>query len=343
MKPLPKLFLYLFGVAVVFGIAFVAGRSLVPEDTVANWTREANENSNRHGSMDAAEAHTSHEETYPAGESPATGLSLGQDGYRLGRISAPAAAGSPGEISFQVLGPDGRPVVDYAELHEKRLHLIVVRQDGAEYEHAHPQLDPNTGTWSLPWTWRKAGNYRLFADFQPGTGASPGNLTLSRTLPVAGSYRPETRGLSRTDSVDGFTVSLSGSLKAGQRATLTAGITRNDGGPVQMEPYLGANGHLVVLRGGDLAYLHAHPESGKAKHSTGGADHESSEAGHGAGGDGHETGESDTNDHVHGGSDSPAEVSFEVTPPTPGRYLMYLDFKVDGEVRTARFVLEAGK
>jgi len=30
---------------------------------------------------------------------------------------------------------------------------------------------------------------------------------------------------------------------------------------VQTEPYLGAGGHLVALRGGDLAFLHVHPTS----------------------------------------------------------------------------------
>ena len=31
------------------------------------------------------------------------------------------------------------------------------------------------------------------------------------------------------------------------------------GEPVDVEPYLGAAGHLVALREGDLAYLHVHP------------------------------------------------------------------------------------
>ena len=32
------------------------------------------------------------------------------------------------------------------------------------------------------------------------------------------------------------------------------------GRPIEVEPYLGARGHLVVLRAGDLAYLHVHAE-----------------------------------------------------------------------------------
>jgi hypothetical protein len=36
-------------------------------------------------------------------------------------------------------------------------------------------------------------------------------------------------------------------------------VTR-DGRPVAVEPYLGAKGHLVALRQGDLAFLHVHPD-----------------------------------------------------------------------------------
>ena len=41
---------------------------------------------------------------------------------------------------------------------------------------------------------------------------------------------------------------------------LTLTVTK-DGQPVtDLQPYLGAYGHLVALRAGDLAYLHVHPE-----------------------------------------------------------------------------------
>ena len=33
-----------------------------------------------------------------------------------------------------------------------------------------------------------------------------------------------------------------------------------DGKPITPDPYLGARGHLVALREGDLAYLHVHAE-----------------------------------------------------------------------------------
>jgi hypothetical protein len=46
--------------------------------------------------------------------------------------------------------------------------------------------------------------------------------------------------------------------RAGEETHLRFTITRN-GAPVAVEPYLGAGGHLVALREGDLAFLHVHP------------------------------------------------------------------------------------
>ena len=57
-----------------------------------------------------------------------------------------------------------------------------------------------------------------------------------------------------------------GKLASGQ--TIAAGaemafdVTRN-GRPVAVEQYLGAKGHLVALRQGDLAFLHVHPDEGR--------------------------------------------------------------------------------
>ena len=60
--------------------------------------------------------------------------------------------------------------------------------------------------------------------------------------------------------MDGYTVTLDGDLAPGQTSKLTLKVTK-DGKPVtDLQPYLGAYGHLVALRAGDLAYLHVHPD-----------------------------------------------------------------------------------
>jgi hypothetical protein len=76
---------------------------------------------------------------------------------------------------------------------------------------------------------------------------------------------------------------------------------------VHTEPYLGAGGHLVALREGDLAYLHVHP-----------------------GGHGDEEA-AQTHDDA---------VTFVSTFPSEGRYRLYLQFKHDGRVHTAAFTRE---
>ena len=231
------------------------------------------------------------------------GLSLEQGGYTLGEIEAPQSPGTPGELAFTLTDPTGAPVTDFAVAHEQRLHLVVVRSDGAHYRHAHPELD-DAGRWSVPWTWDAAGTYRVYADAVP-TGGDP--ITLSRTVEVAGDVVPVRAGApTTTASVDGYDVTLDGSLQVGTASRLTLEVTR-DGEPVTtLEPYLGAFGHLVALRDGDLAYLHAHPEGAEAAP----------------------------------GEVSGPTVAFAVEAPTAGRYLLYLDLRVEGQVRTAAFPAE---
>ena len=51
-----------------------------------------------------------------------------------------------------------------------------------------------------------------------------------------------------------------GAVRAGRESELTFAVTRN-GRPVSLQDYLGAKGHLVALRQGDLAFLHVHPDA----------------------------------------------------------------------------------
>jgi len=83
---------------------------------------------------------------------------------------------------------------------------------------------------------------------------------------------------------------------------------------VTVEDYLGAKGHLVALREGDLAYLHVHPTAGGHEPMATG-----DEGGHGG----------------HGGDG--ALVAFATEFPSAGRYRLFLQFKHGGRVHTAAF------
>ncbi len=102
-----------------------------------------------------------------------------------------------------------------------------------------------------------AGSYRLFADFSHDGE----NQTLATDLRVDGPADllplPEPAATAVSDG--GYDVRLdAGAVRPGQEADLRFTITK-DGEPVRTEPYLGAGGHLVALRDGDLAFLHVHP------------------------------------------------------------------------------------
>jgi len=64
---------------------------------------------------------------------------------------------------------------------------------------------------------------------------------------------------------DGFRIGLAETTaRPGEESQLEFAVTRN-GRPVQLQDYLGAKGHLVALRQGDLAYLHVHPDADSLK------------------------------------------------------------------------------
>ena len=225
------------GLAVVLGVAWAAGAAVGPV-------------------VDEPEPMAHAGDGMPAGhvELPG-GLAVAQDGYRLELADGALAPGTR-RLAFTILGPDGQPVTAYDVEHEKRLHLIVVRRDFTGFQHVHPVLDETTGEWATD-VRLTPGAWRVLADFVP-TGAE--DLTLGADLLVPGEVAPPPAlPVRRTDTVDGYTVTVAGDLVAGEHSMLTMTVTRNGAPVTDLQPYLGAAGHLVALREGDLAYLHVHP------------------------------------------------------------------------------------
>lgn len=281
----------------VFALAFTIGGVAVPEETVRDWSA-ADEGHDDMGEDTEGDDHGGHD------VDPPRGLGIEQDGYLLGEVTAPASPGEAGTLSFSISDSHGEPLTEYETSHEKDLHLIVVREDGTHFRHVHPELGSD-GSWFLPWEWDAPGAYRVYADFVPPTGE---DVTLSRTFQVDGDFSAsQPLAITPTAETGDFTVSLAGELIAGEASELTLTVSR-DGEPVTaLEPYLGAYGHLVALREGDLAYLHVHPEG----------------------------------EEPEPGVASGPDIVFAASAPTPGRYLLYLDFQVDGQVHTAQFAVEA--
>ena len=300
MSTTTRLALFAAGLAAVFGISLGAG-SLV--GTVGPAAAAEEEPMPGHASPAGDEAHGGAQHDAAAPADVPKGLQTAQDGYTLALEQPALPAGPATEVVFSVLGPDGRPLTSYRASHDEDLHLIAVRRDLTGFQHVHPELGGD-GTWrtTLALT---PGEWRVFADFVPAGGEG---LTLGTDLSVAGSYSPEPLPApSRTAEVDGYTVTLDGDLVAGEMSELTLRIAK-DGRPVtDLQPYLAAYGHLVVLRDGDLAYLHVHP----------------------------------TGEPGDGRTEPGPEVRFATTAPSPGTYRLFLDFRHGDVVRTAEFTAVA--
>ncbi|NEA31785.1 hypothetical protein [Streptomyces sp. SID13031] len=233
------------------------------------------------------------------------GLAVSQSGYTLVPEATFFQPGKAQTLAFTIQGPDGKAVTQYTQTHEKDLHLIVVRRDLSGFRHVHPTRAAD-GTWSIPFTFTAGGQWRIFTDFQPT--ALGKTLTLGADVNVSGLYIPvPLNEPASAYSIDGYDVTLAGSPVAGKESELTFSVSKAGKPVTDLQPYLGAFGHLVSLRGGDLAYLHTHP-SAEAK----------------AG--------------MKGG---PA-IKFGTTFPTAGTYSLFLDFQHAGKVRTAEFTVTVG-
>jgi hypothetical protein len=289
-----KIGAYTLGLVAVFGAAAGIGNAVGPVGPAET--------------PHSAPAHTESGEHGVASEGQSAelpgGLLVSEDGYTLDVAEADPSAGTA-PVSFRILGPDGQPVTAYDTRHDEDLHLIAVRRDLSGYQHVHPELAAD-GTWTTPLD-LTAGTWRLFADFDP---AGPDEaLTLGTDVDIVGAYDPQPLPEpSRTAEVDGYSVTLDGELVPGEESELTLSVSR-DGQPVtDLQPYLAAYGHLVVLRDGDLAYLHVHPAGEPAD----------------------------------GRTEPGPDITFYATAPSAGDYRLFLDFQHGDVVRTAEFTARAG-
>jgi hypothetical protein len=218
-------------------------------------------------------------------------------------------AGQPATLQIVVHGPHGDDAVtDFELVHEKSLHLFVVGQDLDYFAHIHPSLDAKTGAFTIALTLPAAGVYHLFADFLPTGGSPQVAHHVVVTAGFAGDLRPPAHltPLPPVAVQDGMKIRLdTPQLVPGRRALVTCRITdAATGKPIgDLQPYLGARGHLLVLSDDLTQYVHSHPAADDPER-------------------------------------LPSDVVFDVMFPQPGAYKLWAQFQRHDRVTTVAFTVD---
>ena len=244
MNAVARLAIFAGVLAALFGGGAVAGGAIDIDRSEPNAKGDAHgEEKAEHGGGENA-AH------------PVRGVAVAENGLRLAVEDPELELGRTETVRFRVLEENGETVRDFDVEHTKRMHVIVARRDLSGFQHLHPEQAAD-GSWSLPLELEDAGSYRIFADFSH----EEERTTLASDLRVDGEVdlKPLPAPAPVATSDDGYDVRLdAGTVERGKKADLRFTITK-DGKTIQPERYLGAGGHLVALREGDLAFLHVHP------------------------------------------------------------------------------------
>jgi P-type Cu+ transporter len=158
----------------------------------------------------------------------------------------------------------GDPVEDLVRTHQVWAHMILTRSDLGTFAHIHPAPTGRPGRLQVTATLPTAGRYLVHTEFR--RQGEMANVLDRTTLEVAGAQPPlvpAAAGEVRSATEHGVTVTLSGDAVAGETSDLDLAFTdARTGAPVTgLRPYLGAAGHVVILRQDGTRFAHAHAET----------------------------------------------------------------------------------
>lgn len=243
--------------------------------------------------------HTQHKQ--PEHQHGATGEKGSPASLMLTADPVKPTAAQPAKLRLMLHDATGKMLKDFEPTHEKLAHLIVVRHELDEFAHLHPAVDAE-GNLTVDHTFPVGGKYHLFVDYKAAGKAA---ATAQTTLVVEGespAAAPLALNVPGTVQGDGYSAAVSFNSSADKSRVMTFKIHDQNGSEVKdLEPYLGAMGHLVVLSSDATNYVHAHPLTETA----------------------------------NGGT-----VEFEVHFPGPGLYKAWGQFQRNGQVFTIPAVVQ---
>ncbi|MBA4138447.1 MAG: hypothetical protein C0518_14150 [Opitutus sp.] len=227
------------------------------------------------------------------------------------KSDAPPAVGKRARFTLTMTTANGKPIgpADLLVAHTRKLHLLVVDPTLTDYQHLHPEPGARNGEWVFEMAPEKPGPYRVFADFTPAATAR--GLYASVDFNVPGEVARVSRSTNKTWQAGGFNFELvvPSYFKAGLTAELRFRIRHSGANqnPVPLQPVMGAFAHLVAFDEERSGFAHLHPN------------------------------EADLS--LPPDALKP-ELTFKVTIPQSGRYVIWSQVNLDGREIFAPFWVE---
>ncbi len=203
------------------------------------------------------------------------------------------------ELSFKLYGEDGHAFGpnDLKIRHEKKLHLLLIRDDMTRFQHLHPEY--TNGSWTVKTAIPDQGKYQMYADVAPieevpsvlRVPLTIGGDTQNTQVPVPNA------DWSAQDGEYTAKLTIDQPLKTKETKQWAFVVTQNGKPVTNLKPYLAAYGHVVELRHTDPDdFFHVHP--------------------------------------VTENQPTDGKVIFEGAFPVKGRYTLYTQFNVNGSIKT---------
>jgi hypothetical protein len=214
-------------------------------------------------------------------------------------------------FTLRLATASGKPVgpADLLVAHTRKLHLLIVDPTLNDYQHVHPEPGRRDGEWVFTLTPQRSGTYRVFADFTPA--ATQRGLYASADFTVPGTVATVVREANTTAQLLGWNFELVTPpvVRAGQVTALGFRIESpgREKQPVPLQPVMGAFAHLVAFDEARSGFAHLHP---------------------------------DQTDLTRPPDALRPELSFKVTIPTPGRYVIWAQVNLGGQEAFVPFWLD---
>jgi Cu+-exporting ATPase len=228
------------------------------------------------------------------------------------------APGEPVKLRFDLTAVTTGKPVNPVEAHEADMHLIVVSQDLGYFQHIHPQRTAE-GRYEIEHNFPAGGSYLLYSEFEiEGTGDEVHRFKLS-----VGEGRGKPADLTADlypQQVDDYKVRIASrgeqdEVVAGEAADFVVNIERSGQPVTDLEPYLGAASHVVVIDEGARDFAHVHSVPGQ------------------------DPGGGSMGAHALPEQFGP-DLAFTHTFTEAGRYRVWVQFSHGGQVRTVSWVVE---